>query len=125
MDESEVQSLISKFLNNIYSKGLFKEADDSEYKNLVSSENGISVISFWMCGVQIVTISKGKEFEKDYRQVSFASHVDEPYSSLYLRSITASYQEAVDLIDQASKRFGKGVTVMQHGTVVYAGVVIN
>lgn len=125
MQESEIQNLITAFLYKIYDKGLFKEADASEYKNLVSEENGVHIISLWMCGVQIITISKGEEFGKEYRQVSFASHTDEPYTSLYLRSIEADYQEAMDLIDQASERFTRGTKVMHRGTVGYAGVVIK
>ena len=125
MQESEIQNLITAFLYKIYDKGLFKEADASEYKNLVSEENGVHIIPLWMCGVQIVTISKGEEFGKEYRQVSFASHTDEPYTSLYLRSIEATYEEAMDLINKASERFKRRGTVMHRGTVGYAGVVIN
>lgn len=78
MQDTEIQDLISNFLTKIYSRGLFKEADDSEYKNLVSKEGEISVISLCLCETQIVTISKGVECTPEYRQVSFASHIDEP-----------------------------------------------
>lgn len=125
MQDTEIQKLINDFLTKIYSRGLCKEADDSEYKNLVSKENEISVISLCLCETQIVTISKGVEYTPEYRQVSFASLIDEPYSTLYLRSIECSYEEALGLIDQASKRFERGDTVMQRRNVGYAGVIIK
>lgn len=125
MDESEIKDLVNTFLNKIYSKGLFKEADDSEFKNLISKENGVSVISLWMCGVQIITISKGEETKNEYRQVSFTAHTDEPYTSLYLRSIEGDYQDAVELINQASERFKSGSNVMRKGEVGYASIVVR
>ncbi|MFA7170948.1 MAG: hypothetical protein WC180_03070 [Candidatus Paceibacterota bacterium] len=125
MQDTEIQDLINNFLTKIYSKGLCKEAEDSKYKNLVSKVNEISVISLCMCATQIVTISKGEDGTPEYRQVSFAAHTDEPYSTLYLRSIECSYEEALDLINQASKRFESGSNAMQHKAVSYAGVIID
>jgi len=123
MHDAEADNLVADFLHKIYAAGLFQEAESSEYKNLVSREDGISVISLWLCEVNIVTISKGVESE--YRQVSFASHVEEPYTSLYLRSFECSYGEAIELIDDASKRFTRGSTTMQHKTIEYVGVMNN
>lgn len=124
MEQADLQELLETFSADVFFKGLYTEAKESDRKTLTCNSEGIYIGTLWMCGRIMVTISMGEVLQPNYRQFTAMASCDNPLD-VFVKSYDGNYYELMSMVQTVAKMFRSRSPVMHHDTLIYAGVRIG